>query len=141
MDPVTRDTNDYSDLSLAANGQVLASVLSEGRWNLEVMSATSGGADVRQVAPAATFTNFTWTHDGRLIYDKDNKLHWVNPDSGVKGSFATEQDSAGGDPWECADGHYLVLLLGLRGGARQPERLARGRFRRKPEATHAGQAG
>jgi eukaryotic-like serine/threonine-protein kinase len=117
MDPVTRDTNDYSDLSVAANGQVLASVLSEGRWNLEVMSATSGGADVRQVAPAATFTNFTWTHDGRLIYDKDNKLHWVNPDSGVKGSFATEQDSAGGDPWQCADGHYLVLLLGLRGGA------------------------
>ena len=36
--PVTRDTNNYSDLSLAANGQVLATVLSEGRWNLSVMA-------------------------------------------------------------------------------------------------------
>ena len=116
MDPVTRDTSSYSDLSVAANGQVLATVLSEGRWNLETMSATSGGADARQVTPAAPFTNFTWTHDGRLIYDKDNKVYWVNPSSGAKGSFATEQDSAGGDPWECADGRYLVFLLGLRSG-------------------------
>jgi eukaryotic-like serine/threonine-protein kinase len=114
--PVTRDTNTYSDLSLAADGQVLATVLSEGRWNLETMSATSQGADARQVASAASFTNFTWTHDGRLIYDKDNKVFWVNPDSGTKGGFATEQDSAGGDPWECADGRYLVFLLGLRSG-------------------------
>ncbi len=117
MDPLTRDTNDYSDLSVAANGQVLATVLSQGRWNLETMSAKSGGADARQVAPAAAFSNFTWTQDGRLIYDKDNKVHWVNPDSGEKGTFAIEQDSAGGDPWECADGRYVVLLLGLRGGA------------------------
>jgi eukaryotic-like serine/threonine-protein kinase len=114
-DPVTRDTNNYSDLSMAANGQVLATVLSEGRWNLEVMSATSG-ADARQVASAAAFTNFFWTHDGRLIDDKDNKLNWVNPDTGAKGTFATLEDAAVGDPWECADNRYLVFLLGLHGG-------------------------
>ena len=115
-DPVTRDTNNYSDLSVAANGQVLATVLSEGRYNLYVMSAASGGADARQVAPAAAFTNLYWTHDGRLIDDKDNSLNWVNPDSGAKGSFATEEGSAAGDPWECPDGRYVVFLLGLRGG-------------------------
>ncbi len=116
LDPVTRDTNSYSDLSVAANGQVLATVLSQGRWNLEVMSATSAGADARQVGTAAAFTNLTWTHDGRLVYDKDNTLYWLNPDSGAKGAFATEQDTADGDPWECPDGHYVVFLLGLRGG-------------------------
>ncbi len=47
VNPVTRDTNNYSDLSLAANGQLLATVLSEGRWNLAVMSTASAGADVR----------------------------------------------------------------------------------------------
>jgi serine/threonine protein kinase len=116
LDPVTRDTNSYSDLSVAANGQVLATVLSQGRWNLEVMSATSSGADARQVGTAAAFTNLTWTHDGRLVYDKDNTLYWLNPDSGAKGAFAAEQDTADGDPWECPDGHYVVFLLGLRGG-------------------------
>jgi eukaryotic-like serine/threonine-protein kinase len=111
--PVTRDTNNYSDLSLTASGQVLATVLNEARWSLSVMSATSGGADVRQLGPVADFTSFTWTHDGRLISDTDNTLHWVNPDTGVKGIFATEMVT--GNPWECADGHYLVFL-GMPGG-------------------------
>lgn len=117
MDPITRDTNNYSDLSVAANGQVLATVLSEERWNLEVMSATGSGADVRPVAPAAMYTNFTWTRDGRLIDDKDNRLNWVNPETGAKGSFATEQDSSNGDPWQCSDRHYIVFLFGLHGGS------------------------
>src|SRR5579871_4362966 len=49
IDPVTRDTNNYADLSVAANGQVLATVLSEGRYNIYVTSAASGGADARQI--------------------------------------------------------------------------------------------
>jgi serine/threonine protein kinase len=116
VDPITRDTNNYSDLSLAATGQVLATVLNEGRWNLELMSAASGGTDARQVGPAASFTNFFWTHDGRLIDDKDNTLHWLNPDSGAKGVFTTEQGSSDGDPWECSDGKSLVFLHGLHAG-------------------------
>ena len=52
MDPITRDTNNYSDLSVSANGQILATVLSEERWSLEVISArergrcASGGAGI-----------------------------------------------------------------------------------------------
>jgi len=113
IDPLTRDTNNYSDLSVAATGQVLATVLSEGRWNLQVMSATSGGADAHQAASAGVFTNFAWTHDGRLIHDKDNTLQWVNPASGEKGTLATARGAATGDPWECSDGRYVVFLLGL----------------------------
>ena len=116
LSPITRDTNNYSDLSLAASGQVLATVLSEGRWNLSVMSATRGGADARQVGPVANFTNFTWTHDSRLINDNDNMLRWVNPDTGAKGVFATEIDSVNGDPWECSDGRHIVFLLSSLGG-------------------------
>ncbi len=116
MSPITRDTNNYSDLSLAASGHVLATVLSEGRWSLSVMSATGGGADARQVGPVASFTSLTWTHDGRLITDNDNILRWVNPDTGAKGVFATEMNSVSGDPWECPDGRHLVFLLSLLGG-------------------------
>ncbi len=116
MDPITRDTNKYSDLSLSANGQVLATVLSEERWSLEVMTAAGGGADTRTVAPAQMFTNFTWTHDGRLLHDKDNLLNWVNPETGAKGIFSTGQNPGNGDPWQCADGRYVVFLHGLQGG-------------------------
>jgi eukaryotic-like serine/threonine-protein kinase len=113
IDPLTRDTNNYSDLSVAATGQVLATVLSEARWNLELMSGMSAGADAHPVAPAGVFTNFTWTRDGRLMHDKDNLLQWVNPASGAKGTLATAQGAATGDPWECADGRYVVFILGL----------------------------
>jgi serine/threonine protein kinase len=123
LTPVTRDTNNYGSLSLTANGQVLATVLSEGRWNLWVMPAAGAGAggagaDARQVSPVQVaqvndFTNFTWTHDGRLITDSDNMLRWVNPETGAKGVFATQPDSVSGDARECSDGHYVVFLMGV----------------------------
>jgi eukaryotic-like serine/threonine-protein kinase len=116
VSPITRDTNNYSDLSLAANGQVLATVLSEGRWNLSVMSANAGGADVRMISPVVNFTNFTWTSDGRLIDDTDNSLHWVNPDTGAKSAFATQADAVAGDPWACADARTVVFVLSVIGG-------------------------
>ena len=112
LTPVTRDTNNYGSLSLTANGQVLATVLSEGRWNLWVMPAGGAGADARQVAPVHDFTNFTWTHDGRLIIDSDNTLHWVNPETGAKGVFATQPDAVSDDARECSDGRYIVFLMG-----------------------------
>jgi serine/threonine protein kinase/Tol biopolymer transport system component len=109
LNPVTRDTNNYSDLSVSSNGEVLATVLSESHWNLSLMAAAPGDSDVREIDQADAFTNFTWTHDGRLVDDKDGMLRWVNPESGVKGILATEQDSSSGDPSACSDGHYLVF--------------------------------
>jgi Tol biopolymer transport system component len=75
------------------------------------MSSTAGGSDARAILPVANFTNFTWTHDGRLINDNDNALHWVNPDTGAKGMFATEMEAVSGDPWQCSDGRTVVFLL------------------------------
>jgi eukaryotic-like serine/threonine-protein kinase len=119
VSPVTRDTNNYYDLNLAANGQTLATVLSEGRWNLWVMSASGTGADARQISPVIEYTDFTWTHDGRLVNDSDNILHSVNADTGAKGVFATRPDSVSDDPVECSDGHFLVFILGIFGGGGQ----------------------
>jgi serine/threonine protein kinase/Tol biopolymer transport system component len=113
---ITRDTNDYSDLSVAANGQLLVTVLNQGRWNLSVTSPTSGGAYARPLVPVTNFANVNWMHDGRLISDSDNQLRWVNPEGGAKGVFATPADSVAGDPWECSDGRTIVFVLSLSGG-------------------------
>ncbi|HTW31851.1 MAG TPA: hypothetical protein VMD76_09240, partial [Candidatus Sulfotelmatobacter sp.] len=117
MSPVTRDTNSYSDLSVAASGRVLATVQSEARWNLYVMSASGSGADARALTPVSSDTNFTWTHDGRLIEDHDNKLSWVSPDTGAVSTFMNEAGSVTGDPWECPDQRHLVFVLIDQGGA------------------------
>ncbi len=116
LNPVTRDTNNYFDLSVASSGQELATVLSEERWNLFVMPAASEGNDARMVHSANPFTSFTWTHDGRLIYDKDSTLNWINPESGAKGVVAPESDATTGDPWQCSNGRYTVFDHRLRSG-------------------------
>ena len=51
-----------------------------------------------------------------LIDDTENQLHWLNPDSGAKGAFVTQESSITGDPWECSDGRHVVFLFGLIGG-------------------------
>jgi serine/threonine protein kinase len=114
--PITRDTNDYSDVSVAASGHVIATVLGEDRWNLFVMPASPGSAQARQLTSAEAFTNFTWTHDNQLIADQQNRLNLINPVSGEKSAIATEEGQPNGDPSACADGRYVVFLLGLHGG-------------------------
>jgi Tol biopolymer transport system component len=116
LNPITRDTNNYFDLGVASSGQELTTVLSEERWNLFVMSAASEGSDARMVHSANPFTNFTWTHDGRLIYDKDGTLNWVNPDSGAKGVVSPESDVRTGDPWQCSNGRYTLFNRRQRSG-------------------------
>lgn len=113
--PITRDTNTYADLSVASTGQLLATVLYEARWNLYVATSPSGGTDARPLAPVSSSTNFTWTHDGRILWDKDATLRWFNPETGAQNPFKPQSDMAGGDPWECADHQHLVFSLGLSG--------------------------
>jgi eukaryotic-like serine/threonine-protein kinase len=112
--PVTHDTNSYLDLSVASSGQILATVLSEGRWNLYLTTLASGSADARLVGPVSSSTNFTWTHDGRILMDKDDaSLHWINPDTGAQNPFQMQSGAAAGDPWECNDHQYVVFQYGL----------------------------
>jgi eukaryotic-like serine/threonine-protein kinase len=110
--PVTRDTNRYTDLSLANTGQLLATVLSEGHWNLFVGPA-SGRTEAHSIAPVSSTTNFTWTHDGRLLFDKQASLYAVNPQTGAQSPFLAESQGAGGDPWECSDHQHVLFTLGL----------------------------
>jgi eukaryotic-like serine/threonine-protein kinase len=112
--PITHDTNSYLDLSVASSGQILATVLSEGRWSLYLTTFASGGADARPVGPVSSSTNFTWTHDGRILMDKDDaSLHWMNLDTGEESRFRMESGMAAGDPWECPDHQHVVFTYGF----------------------------
>jgi eukaryotic-like serine/threonine-protein kinase len=112
--PITHDTNSYLDLSVASSGQILATVLSEGRWNLYLTTPASGGTDARPVGPVSSSTNFTWTHDGRILMDRDDALlHWMNLDTGAQSPFQMQSGMAAGDPWECPDHQHVVFTYGF----------------------------
>jgi serine/threonine protein kinase len=113
---VTRDTNNYYGLSVAQSGRLMAAILSEARWNLYVMPASSP-TQAREVASTDSSTNFIWTQDNQLIDDQGNGLHFVNPATGAKTPLATEEGSPGGNPWVCGDGRTVVFDMAFHGGS------------------------
>jgi Tol biopolymer transport system component len=114
--PVTRDTNSYSGLSVAASGHVFAAVLDEGRWNMFLMPASGSSADARQVTSAGqvisaeAYTYFTWTRDNQWIDDHGLKLNVINPTTGTRTVIATQEGRPAGTPSACPDGRYIVFL-------------------------------
>jgi serine/threonine protein kinase len=111
VSPITHDTNTYSDLSIAANGVALATILSEEHWNLFVTPGSA--AQGRAVATARSNTNFSWTADGQLIGDQGNVLTRVDPATGSKTVIAPQEGKgkAAGDFSACANGRYTVFEL------------------------------
>jgi serine/threonine protein kinase len=117
LSPITRDANNYADLSIAADGRVLATIQSDARWSLFVMPASGANSDARRLTAADAGTNFTWTTDGRLVDDQSGVLKRVDPATGNKTVIATEEGKPNGNPSACPDGRSLVFELILHGGS------------------------
>jgi serine/threonine protein kinase len=109
VSPVTHDTNTYSDVSIAANGLTLVTILSEERWNLFVTSGPA--AQSHAVGAARANTNFSWTADGQLIGDQGNVLTRIDPATGNKTTTTPEEGKPAGDFSACASGRYTVFEL------------------------------
>jgi len=119
LSPITRDTNNYYQPSVAANGRNLAAVLSESRWNIFAMTSSGTSKQGRNLVASLADTNFTWTKDGFLIADQYGVLHRIDPATGSKTTIVTQEGKPSGNPYACADGQHLVFDHGLPGGDSQ----------------------
>jgi eukaryotic-like serine/threonine-protein kinase len=79
LSPITRDTNSYSGISVAASGRLLAAILNEARFNLYTRPSSAQASSARQVTSTSSDTNFTWTRDNQIIADQANTLHAIDP--------------------------------------------------------------
>jgi serine/threonine protein kinase len=120
---VTRDTNSYSDLSVASSGRILATVQNEGRWNLQMMPAGSPASQARQVTSAEADTNFTWTPENKLISDQANVLNLIDPATGSKTVIPGQ--AASGAPRACGESGSIVFAR-FQGGAENVWRMDAG---------------
>jgi Tol biopolymer transport system component len=105
---VTRDTNSYSDLSVASSGHILATVQNAYRWNLQVMPTGAPATQVRQITSADADTNFTWTRENKLISDQANVLNLIDPATGNKTPIPGQ--SVSGSPSACGAGGPIVFV-------------------------------
>lgn len=111
---LTNDLNQYSSLSLSADGKLLVTTISEWRGNLWILP---GGefAHARQLTSGREngTAGFCWMPDGRMVYSSRSSgyddLWIINADgSGRKQlTFGTDGNQT---PASSPDGRYIVFL-------------------------------
>jgi Tol biopolymer transport system component len=107
---VTRDTNNYSAPSIAADGRTVVSVLSQSHYNLYVMPASSlNPADARQVTSGAPVFNFSWTKESKVVMASGSGLALLNPESSSTTQLVEHAGILADSASACADGRYLVF--------------------------------
>jgi Tol biopolymer transport system component len=106
---ITHDTNAYSYVNVAADKRSLSAVLSQGRWNIYLMPASSSAAQAHAITTAEDFTNMAWTPDGALLSDQQGVLNRIDPATGNRTPIATREGSSSGNPYACADGKYVIF--------------------------------
>jgi serine/threonine protein kinase/sugar lactone lactonase YvrE len=114
---VTRDTNSYSEPSLAGDGRTLVSVLSQAHYNLFTMPASLNIAEARQVTSGAPAVSFSWTRDGQVVVasDSDSGLALVNPESGAKTPLVAQAGARADTPSACPDGRVVFSSIFSKG--------------------------
>jgi serine/threonine protein kinase len=122
--PITRDINNYSDLSVASDGHVLATVLKQSRWDLfTTPTAIPNSGHAQQVTSGKPAGTFAWTADGQLIISQGLALILFNPASGSKTELisASQGDGLAAQPSACPNGRYIVFTFAGRGGKRSQD--------------------
>ena len=116
---VTHDVSDYSDLSLAADGRALATVLQQNHYDLFAASASNlGSGQAEQLTSGAPLNDFSWTPDGQMILSQDFILNLFNVQTRSKTPLTSPQDGLAYQPFACANGRYVVFTLAFHGGAK-----------------------
>jgi eukaryotic-like serine/threonine-protein kinase len=115
---VTHDINNYSDLSLSADGRMAATVLSEGHSDLYVAPASDlSSGKFQQLTSGARVYSFGWTPDGQMILEQE-VVNVFHPDTGSKTPLTSQQQvGAAFQPTSCANGRLVVLSIAGHGGA------------------------
>jgi len=107
--PVTRDAGDYYAISVARSAPILAAVSGEQRWSLQTTAGGGARADAKDLTKASEGLFISWTWDGKLITEKDNRLRLVDAESGAQSIFGTDPGVPELQPQACRDGRLVFV--------------------------------
>jgi serine/threonine protein kinase len=108
---ITRDINDYADLSVSADGRSVATVLNEGHWNIFAESSQPPTGAPMQLTTGAPVSSFTWTPKGQVIFAQELALFSVDPSTGNKNAINLVGGGLATQPSACANGKYVLFAL------------------------------
>ncbi|MGB7849066.1 MAG: protein kinase [Candidatus Acidiferrum sp.] len=116
LQPITRDTNSYTTLTLSADGKTLATVQTKTTKNLYVLPAT--GNQAGRVNPLLTQGQnvywFDWTADGNVIFSDYNHLSRIGIDRNAPTQLLSDGDAAILELAGCGR-HHLIYSWAFHG--------------------------
>src|SRR6266581_2430708 len=107
---VTRDTNAYTDLSVADDGRTLATIQRQAHRNPYVVADGVSSSQARQLTMEGSPSyEIAWTRDGQLVISSaSTSVTLLNPDTGAKTPLLS-QLSFPGFVRTCPDGHIVFV--------------------------------
>ncbi len=110
LQPITRDTNSYSDFSLAADGKTLVAVMNESHRDVIVgPSSATTASQFKRVTSGSPVFSFTWTTDNQLIAGSEVDLSLINPETGNRTTIAPPPGMVVIQPSACENGGHVVF--------------------------------
>jgi serine/threonine protein kinase/Tol biopolymer transport system component len=120
IEPITRDTNNYTTLTLSANGRILATVLARSYATLSILP--KGPRQFGEPRPLLSQSNefdewsaLSWGADGNLLVGNTGRLSRLGADGKNKTQLLADSSALIFAPSSCG-ANYLVLTWLLHGG-------------------------
>jgi eukaryotic-like serine/threonine-protein kinase len=115
LERVTRDTNSYTEPSVAANGKTVATVAKENHSTLSIAPPFGANdAQARAITSDPTMTHFSWRQDSQLIRESQSGLSLLDPVTGNSVSLPAVDSSFLGGPTVC--GNRFVVFSAISPG-------------------------
>jgi eukaryotic-like serine/threonine-protein kinase len=114
LQPVTRDANSYSTLTLSADGKAAATVQVKGTHTLQIISGWNLSSSAKPSVSVEDVSAFDWTADGNLIVSDGSRLSRLGPD-GVKQTALVDDPSAAVEGLAHCGDSSLLVNWGFRG--------------------------
>jgi len=145
LTPFTRDASNYEMISAARSVPVLAAVAKEEHWNIELMVEGAGASDSKVLGKANEDFSFAWMPDGKLITDKDYRLHAIDPETGIQAMFGADPGVPEFLQQACRDGRIVYMQLTTENkqvniwskdaSGQEPRRLTNGSYESYPHCS------
>ena len=117
IQPLTRDTNGYSTLTVSADGKTIASV--QVKLTRTVSLVPFSGAALPSgeapLLPVQDVANVAWTGDGKLLVSDGRSVRRMNPDGSQPTTLLSDTNALLLDLTPCVD-RYLLLTWMFHGG-------------------------
>jgi len=124
IEPITRDTNRYTTLTLSADGRTLATVLARSYATIYVLSNMGRGFAQPQVllSQSNEFDEWSWLNwspDGNLLVSNTGRLFKLGADGKKQTELLSDPSALIVKPSPCGT-NYVVLTWTFHGGTNVP---------------------